>query len=129
MKPLRYAIYPAILAVAVGCATFPPPTQRLANAEAAQRGAQEVGAANQPEARLHAQLAAEQIAKARVLMKDNDDNKAADLMLMRAEADADVAIALAREQRAKAELAQAVDKANAMRAVTGTPEAPSGAQP
>lgn len=122
MKRLRYVSYFATLAAAAACATFPPPTQRLADAEAARRGAQVAGATSVPDARLHAQLAEEQIAKAKTLMKD-DENREADRMLMRAQADAEVAIALAQERNAKAELDAAMQRANAMQSMTGNPGA------
>jgi hypothetical protein len=124
MKRLRNAIGSATLALVAGCATFPPPTQRLADAEAARRSAQEVGATNQSAARLHAQLAEEQIAKARALMQE-EQNRAADLVLMRAQADAELALALAREQNAKADLGMAIERANATQTMTGN----AGAKP
>jgi len=41
--------------------SFPPPTQRMAEAESAQRSAREVGAADEPSAALSLKLADEQI--------------------------------------------------------------------
>ncbi len=102
--PARLAAACAI-ALLGACASFPPPTQRLASAEAASRGAREVGVDAVPQAALHAKLADEQIQKAKVAMQ-NGDNKAADRLLLRAQADAELALALAREGAARAEVQQ-----------------------
>jgi hypothetical protein len=85
-----------LLFVAVGCGSFPPPTERLNTTQAAIRAASEVGAEQIPRAALHLKLAQEQTDKARAEMND-DDNEAADLNLRRAQADAELAIAIARE--------------------------------
>ncbi len=103
-------VFPALLLV--GCAsTFPAPTQRLADAESAQRSARELGAANQPAAQLHLKLADEQMAAARKEMTAGD-NRAADFVLVRARADSELALALAREQNAKVDVQRAVDTSN-----------------
>jgi hypothetical protein len=78
----------------------------MADAESAERSARELGAANQPEARLHLSLAQEQIAKAKSSVHEGE-NQTADLLLVRAKADAELAVALAREQAAQVELRQA----------------------
>jgi len=97
----------------LGCAaTFPPPTQHLADAESAQRSARELGAANQPAAQLHLKLADEQVALAKKEMADGD-NRAADFVLARARADSDLALALARELNAAVDVKRAVDTSNA----------------
>lgn len=80
-------------------ATVPPPTQRMADAESAERSAREVGADNEPAAQLSLKLAQEQIGQAKVAMAD-DDNAKADSLLVRATADAELAIAQAREKSA-----------------------------
>jgi hypothetical protein len=81
-------------------ASVPPPTQRMADAESAQRSAREVGANNEPSAQLSLKLADEQIAQAQKAMKDGD-NARADSLLIRAKADAELAIAKAREKNAR----------------------------
>jgi hypothetical protein len=88
--------------------SIPPPTQRLADAESAERSAAELGAGNEPAAKLSLQLAQEQISQAKVAMADND-NEQADRLLIRAQADAELAIAQSRETGAKAEKAEAVE--------------------
>jgi hypothetical protein len=89
--------------LSAGCAaSFPPPTQHMADAESATRSAKEVGADAQPAARLEVKLADEQIAQAKLLVTSGD-NKRADFVLMRARADAELGLALAREQGATTE--------------------------
>ena len=92
-----------------GCASHPPPTDNLASAIAAVRGAQEAGADQVPQASLQLKLAEEQVAQARAMMKDGE-NERADYMTLRAFNDAELALALAREQQANAR-AQKADKA------------------
>lgn len=108
-----------ILAIATpllfACASsMPPPTQRLADAQAAERGAKEVGANSQPESQLSLRLAQEQIAQAEKAMSD-EENERADGLLMRARADAELAIAQAREKAATTELARATEAATAQK--------------
>ena len=91
------------------CASHPPPTDNLASAIAAVRGAQEAGADQVPQAALQLKLAEEQVTQARAMMKDGD-NERADYMTLRAFNDAELALALAREQQANAR-AQKADKA------------------
>ncbi len=111
----------ALSVVACG-ATFPAPTQRLADAESAQRSAQELGAASQPAAQLHLKLADEQMTRAKREMADGD-NKDADSMLIRAKADSELALALAREQNARSDAQKAVDTST----TTATTNASQGA--
>lgn len=100
-----------LVAGSIGCgSSMPPPKQALADTEAADRAATELGAENIPEAKLHLRLAREQTDKARRLMSDDDNRQAADV-LMRAKADAELALALAHEQRAKTDARAAEEKA------------------
>lgn len=113
MRSLMIALV-AVAPFAAACgASFPAPTQRLADAEAAERSAREVGADAQPTAKLEVKLAQEQIAKAKILVsKDNsEDNQRAELVLTRAQADAELGLALARENNAKVETQKAVEQA------------------
>lgn len=95
--------------------SFPPPTQRLADAQSAERSAREVGANRVPAAQLSLKLSQEQIALAQKAMEDKD-NERADALLIRAKMDAEVAIALAREEGAKSEHQEAVDDSAAQAA-------------
>jgi hypothetical protein len=97
-----------------GCGSYPPPTERMASAEAGIRGAQEVGATSVPAAALSVKLAQEEVQKAKQLMQDGD-NRRAELILMRAQADADLALAQSRETQARNDAAQALEQVKAMR--------------
>jgi hypothetical protein len=94
-----------VLAVAA-CASFPPPTNTVATSIAAVRGAEELGAANVPQAALQLQLAQEEIAKAKKLMADGE-NELAHSMALRASNDAELAIVLTRESAARGKAVQA----------------------
>jgi hypothetical protein len=98
--------FAASLVLAACGAHVPPPTDRLAGAEAATRSARELGAANDPKAALHVKLAEEQIGLAKTLMKD-DDNQRAERTLQRASADAELAIVLVKENQANAAASKA----------------------
>jgi hypothetical protein len=113
-------IFPALLASCA--ATFPPPTQHLADAESAQRSARELGAANQPTAQLHLKLADEQMVLAKKEMA-NGDNRSADFVLGRAKADSELALALARELNASVDVTRALDTST----LTATTNAAQGA--
>ncbi len=100
------------VAFSLGCgASFPVPTQRMADAESAHRSALELGAASQPAAQLHVKLAEEQMAKAKTLITDGD-NKGADSLLIRSKADSELALALTREQGSNVEVQKATDQSN-----------------
>ncbi len=97
----------------LGCgASYPVPTQQLADTESAERSAAELGAANEPTARLHLQLAHDQSEQAKTAIRDGINDRAAGL-LQRAKADAELAIAITREQAAKTGAARATDESNA----------------
>jgi len=96
-------------------ASFPPPTQRMADAQSAERSAIELGANNEPGAQLSLRLAQEQIAQAKKAMNDGD-NQRAESLLIRARADAELAVVQAREKGAKTEVQKAVDDSAAQKA-------------
>ncbi len=96
-------------------ATVPPPTQRMADAESAERAAREVGADNQPDAQLSLKLADEQISQAKTAMAD-DENARAESLLVRAKADAELAIAQSREKNARVAGQNAVTNAETQKA-------------
>jgi len=106
------------VALSVACASFPAPTQHMADAESAHRSALELGAANQPAAKLHVKLAEEQMAQAKTLMNDGN-NREADSLLIRSKADSELALALAREEGANTEAQKATDQSKST-AVTNT---------
>jgi hypothetical protein len=74
----------------------------MADAEATARSAQESGAAADPQGQLHLRLAQEEIAHAKQLVQDGD-NQRADFVLIRARSDAELALGEARAQRAQAD--------------------------
>jgi hypothetical protein len=88
-------------ALAGGCASSAPPTEKMESSAASIRGAQEAGAEDVPRAALYLQLANEQSAKAKVLIAtgDKDNMKIASNLLMRASADGELAIALADDDK------------------------------
>jgi hypothetical protein len=118
---------------ALGCASYPAPVQKLADAEAASRGAEEVGVAASPQAQLHIAMARGEIRDAKRFMNDGDNEKA-DFMLLRAKADADLALASAREAQAEAAARAALEQVAAMQnqvttSTTTTTSAPPSTTP
>jgi hypothetical protein len=105
----------ALLALTACGSSLPPPSDRLATAEAAARSARELGAEREPKAALHLKLATEQIEQAKGLMKEND-NKRADLVLQRASADAELSVMLAKENSARADADRAQEKVKNIKA-------------
>ena len=102
-------------ALVVACgATYAAPAEHLADAQSAERSARELGAANQPKAQLHLQLAHEQIEAAKGAIRDGD-NEGADRLLARASSDAELAIALTREEGAKVGAQSATTQSNNQR--------------
>lgn len=99
-------------ALALGCSqSWPEPKQPMAEAEAASRSAREVGADDQPAAKLKVAQADEQIAAAKVRIAKGD-NERATYLLMRARADAELALALAHEQNALNDKQKAVEQSS-----------------
>lgn len=114
----QYLLFPLVFVAALlpACGgSFPPPTERLADAQSAERSAQELGANSVPAAQLSLKLSQEQIAMAEKAMADKDYERA-DALLIRAQADAELAIAQAREKVAKAGHENAVEDAAAQEA-------------
>ncbi len=104
-----------------GCASYPAPVQRMADAEGAVQSASELGAASSPQARLHMKLATEGIARARQLLADGD-NKRADYVLIRAKSDAELALAETRDDRAQAAAETVIRQLDEARANNGAAE-------
>ena len=95
----------------VGCgSSFPVPTDQYAAAQKDLGRAQEGGATSVPNAKLHLQLAQEDLAKAKGLM-DKDNQRAATL-IARASAEAELALNLSKQARAEAQAQQATDALN-----------------
>jgi hypothetical protein len=105
----------AMCALACGCGiNYAVPSQQLADAQSAERSATELGAASEPNAQLHLQMAHEQIVAANAAIRDGD-NETATRLLSRARADAELSIALTREATAKTETQKAFTQSNNQR--------------
>ena len=112
------ALVAALLLAACGGAAVP--NQKLTNAKASIRGAEEVGAEQNPQAALHLKMARDQVAKAERLIAD-EDNESAALTLNQAQADADLALAKAREAKERQLAEQAKMRIEELRVQTQTP--------
>ncbi len=112
---LRLWIPIAALAFQGACATTNPtpvaavPSLGAEDSSGAIRAAEEVGAAHNPQAALHLELAKEQFEHARKLTSP-DDEAMSTRLLLRARADADLSLALTRESTKKVEAQAALDK-------------------
>jgi hypothetical protein len=89
----------------------------MTTAEAAIRGAEEVGASKVPQAALYMKLAQEQTEKAKRLMQDGY-NEQAELELKRGQADAELAISIAKEQETVGRAQEAVGKLDQAKAAS-----------
>ena len=101
----------AIIAITAGCASAPLKTEASTSGI---RAAEEVGAADVPNASLHLQLAKEELAHARELA-EKDEKAMADSMLLRSQADAELALLLSREDAEKTEAEAAVKRVRQFR--------------
>ncbi len=92
----------------VGCGSSAVPLDRLTDAKATVRAAQEAGAQSTPQAALHMKMANDELASAQKAMDDNDNDRAR-LLLNQAQSDADLSLALARgtTEKQQAQAAQA----------------------
>jgi hypothetical protein len=99
---MRWRSTAAIVALGAACAGAPPvPPQRFTDAEAEIKAAQEIGAENVPQGKLHLQQARDELAAAKKLSKDKPQVAARKLDV--AQSEAELAKALTREQAARAE--------------------------
>src|SRR5271169_3771301 len=80
-------------------ASFPPPNDEWAAAQADVGRAEAGGAPSVPNAKLHLQLAQEDLTKSKTLI-DNDNKRATDLIAV-ARVEAQLALSLAKEQQAE----------------------------
>jgi len=103
---MRTHLLTGLALVIVGCASHPAPTREVASSLAAVRSADEAGARGIPEAAVHIRLAEGQIAEAKKLMEEDDDNLRAEGLALRAYQDAELALAIVREQTAQRKLDQ-----------------------
>jgi hypothetical protein len=102
----RWLSVAAGVALGAACAGAPPvPAERFTNAEAEIKAAQEIGAANNPQGKLHLQQANDQLAAAKKLSKDKPE--VAVRKLDNAQAEAELAKSFTREQTTRAEADEA----------------------
>jgi hypothetical protein len=92
----------AITLLWLGCGSAPVPHEKMAAAEAEMRAAEVGGARDVQQAALHLKMAQDQVAKAKKLIED-DENEEATLVLDCAQVDAQYALALAKEEATKKE--------------------------
>lgn len=104
-------------------ASWPTPTQHLADAQAAHQSASDFGAASLPKAKLHLKLAADQMTEAKAAI-DQGENKRADTLLVRSKADSELALALTREQNARGEANKATEQSNVQRSTNTSQGSP-----
>ena len=102
----RWLSVAAGVALGAACAGAPPvPAQRFTDAEAEIKAAQEIGAENNPQGKLHLQNARDQLEAAKKLSKD--EPQIAVRKLDNAQAEAELAKSVTREQAARAEADEA----------------------
>jgi hypothetical protein len=110
---MRIATIALLAAAAAACGgSFPPPNDEYSAAQADVGRAEAGGAPSVPDAKLHLQLAQEDLQKSKALI-DQDNKRAADLIAV-ARVEAQLALSLAKQQlaedaahRAQADLAKA----------------------
>jgi len=97
---MRIATIACFITFAAGCgASFPPPNDEWAAAQADLGRAEAGGAPAVPNAKLHLQLAQEDLQKSKTLI-DQDNKRATDLIAV-AKAEAQLALSLAKQQQAE----------------------------
>jgi hypothetical protein len=106
IAPLASIVCIASFAFACG-GSIPPPNDEWAAAQADVGRAEAGGAPNVPDAKLHLQLAQEDLSKSKALI-DNDNRRAADLIAV-ARVEAQLALSIAKQQTAEAEAKKAAD--------------------
>lgn len=111
MKGLSVLAIPALALLACGGSSLPAP--KVTEAESAVSAAQAVGASNNPRAALHLKMARDQLAEAKSLLRNGDDDEAR-LVLEGAEADAELALMLTREEQARMQAAQATQNVKSL---------------
>ena len=94
---------------AVGCGSSAVPLDKLTDAKATVRAAQEAGAQSTPQAALHLKMANDELASAQKSVDDGDNDRAR-LLLNQAQADADLSLSLARGSAEKQQAQEAQAK-------------------
>jgi hypothetical protein len=102
----RHALFVAAAVLTPACAGKTLPQQQLMDTQAAITSAEELNGDEDPDAKLHLQFARDQLAAAKRMMKDGEDEEA-NRMLDRASIDADLALLLARTEQLREESREA----------------------
>lgn len=113
MTSIARIAFPLGLLLAAACGSSEVPAQQLAKSEAAIRAAQEVGAADDPQAALYLKMARDRMQRARALSSEGERDQA-ERLLDQAEADAELALALTRERQAESEANRAQQQLEAL---------------
>ena len=108
---MAFVVAVAAMAFAAGCASTPLRTEASTSGI---RAAEEVGAAQVPQASLHLQLAKEELELAQQMAKNGQNEEAAS-MLLRSEADAELAVALSHGEAEKLEAEKAMARVKQLR--------------
>ncbi|MCA9582908.1 MAG: DUF4398 domain-containing protein [Myxococcales bacterium] len=109
MNPIKIIGVAGVL-LGAGCSSTPNHTPAVADARSAIRGAEQIGAKNEPKAALHLQLAKEAIAAAEDDIKEGEHENAK-MRLDRAKIDAELAIALTEEAEVRSEARELRERA------------------
>jgi len=111
MRPnLMCKAFTGAIVLCIGCgASIPPPNDQWAAAQTDIGRAEAGGAPNVPDAKLHLQLAQEDLQKSKQLM--GDDNKRATTLSALASAEAQLALSLAKQAAAQGGARKAQDDA------------------
>ncbi len=98
---MRFAPIVLLTAVTAACgSSFPPPNDEYSAAQADVGRAESGGAPSVPDARLHLQLAQEDLQKSKGLIDSGDNKRAADLIAV-ARVEAQLALSLAKQLQAE----------------------------
>jgi len=103
-----------------GCASSGLDQQRLVDTQATVNAIEELDESEHPEVSLHLKYARDQLAAARRLQDEGEDEAAA-RMLERAYADAQLALAMARTERSRQEAQEAWAEVESLRGEGGQP--------
>ena len=107
--PLAAFVFQGACATTSTAPVVAVPSLGAEDSAGAIRAAEEVGAAHNPQAALHLELAKEQFEHSRK-MTSEDERPMSTRLLLRARADADLALALTRESNEKLEAQAALEK-------------------
>ncbi len=105
LAPLMFG-FGIATASSLGCGGAAVPQESLTAAQASVKGAEVGGAAEHPKAQLHLKLATEQIAQAKKLIEEGDNEEAA-RVIDRAQVDAELSLALAQQAKSQKDAKEA----------------------